>query len=131
MLGGPPISGTRRSLYRIVLLTKNSRRQNASHQSMGDQHDNLEKGHTLMARQVDRPIAGLLADLQSRGLLDSTIVNFSGEFGRTPFAQGPMVEITIPMVSVFGRPEEVSAVVSLMAPPTNLAITRSKSYDCL
>jgi hypothetical protein len=53
-----------------------------------DQHDGLEKGHALMARQVDRPIAGLLSDLKSRGLLDSTIVIFSGEFGRTPFAQG-------------------------------------------
>jgi uncharacterized protein (DUF1501 family) len=37
---------------------------------------------------VDQPIAGLLADLASRGLLDSTLVVFAGEFGRTPFAQG-------------------------------------------
>ncbi len=53
-----------------------------------DQHDGLEKGHALMARQVDRPVAALLADLKSHGLLESTIVIFSGEFGRTPFAQG-------------------------------------------
>jgi hypothetical protein len=53
-----------------------------------DQHDGLEKGHALMAKQVDRPVAALLADLKSRGLLESTIVVFSGEFGRTPFAQG-------------------------------------------
>ena len=53
-----------------------------------DQHDNLEKGHALMAQQVDRPIAALLTDLKSRGLLESTIIIFSGEFGRTPFAQG-------------------------------------------
>ena len=36
-------------------------------------------------RQLDRPIAGLLADLKSRGLLDSTLVVWGGEFGRTPF----------------------------------------------
>ncbi len=37
---------------------------------------------------VDQPVAGLLKDLKSRGLLDETLVVFSGEFGRTPFAQG-------------------------------------------
>jgi arylsulfatase A-like enzyme len=40
------------------------------------------------ARAVDKPIAGLLKDLKSRGLLDETIVLFGGEFGRTPCAQG-------------------------------------------
>jgi len=42
----------------------------------------------MMAHQVDQPIAALLKDLKQRGLLDSTIVIFSGEFGRTPFSQG-------------------------------------------
>jgi uncharacterized protein (DUF1501 family) len=37
---------------------------------------------------VDQPIAGLIKDLKSRGLLDSTLLVFSGEFGRTPFSQG-------------------------------------------
>ena len=37
---------------------------------------------------MDRPIAGLLKDLKSRGLLQSTLVVWAGEFGRTPFAQG-------------------------------------------
>ena len=41
-----------------------------------------------MARQVDRPIAALLADLDQRGLLDDTLVVWAGEFGRTPFSQG-------------------------------------------
>ncbi|MBL9129289.1 MAG: DUF1501 domain-containing protein, partial [Verrucomicrobiales bacterium] len=40
------------------------------------------------ARAVDQPIAGLLADLEARGLLDDTLVVWAGEFGRTPFAQG-------------------------------------------
>ena len=53
-----------------------------------DQHQNLKKGHEDNARAVDKPIAGLLADLKARGLLDKTLVLFAGEFGRTPFAQG-------------------------------------------
>lgn len=53
-----------------------------------DQHGNLEKGHALNAFTVDQPIAGLIKDLKSRGLLDSTLIVFAGEFGRTPFAQG-------------------------------------------
>lgn len=53
-----------------------------------DQHSNLEKGHADNARAVDQPIAGLLTDLESRGLLDETLVVFTGEFGRTPVAQG-------------------------------------------
>jgi hypothetical protein len=53
-----------------------------------DQHSNLKQGHQDNALVVDQPIAGLLKDLKSRGLLDSTLVVFSGEFGRTPFAQG-------------------------------------------
>jgi len=53
-----------------------------------DQHNNLKDGHTDNARAVDRPIAALLTDLKQRGLLDETLVIWSGEFGRTPFAQG-------------------------------------------
>jgi uncharacterized protein (DUF1501 family) len=53
-----------------------------------DQHSSLAVGHADIAHQVDQPIAALLADLKARGLLESTIVIFSGEFGRTPFAQG-------------------------------------------
>jgi hypothetical protein len=53
-----------------------------------DQHGDLLKGHTKNAAEVDKPIAGLLADLKSRGLLDETLVLWGGEFGRTPTAQG-------------------------------------------
>jgi len=53
-----------------------------------DQHSNLKDGHENNARAVDRPIAGLLKDLKARGLLDSTLVLWGGEFGRTPMAQG-------------------------------------------
>jgi hypothetical protein len=51
-----------------------------------DQHSNLPK-HADHARAVDKPIAGLLADLKQRGLLDDTIVWWGGEFGRTPYAE--------------------------------------------
>lgn len=53
-----------------------------------DQHDKLELGHGANALTVDQPVAALLKDLRARGLLDETLVLFSGEFGRTPFAQG-------------------------------------------
>jgi len=53
-----------------------------------DAHGGLVKNHGDNARAVDQPIAGLLADLKQRGLLESTLVIWAGEFGRTPFAQG-------------------------------------------
>ncbi len=53
-----------------------------------DQHGDLERGHAAMAEQVDQPIAGLIADLKQRGLLDETLIVWAGEFGRTPFSQG-------------------------------------------
>ena len=51
-----------------------------------DQHSNLPK-HADHALAVDRPVAGLLADLAARGLLDDTVVWFGSEFGRTPYAE--------------------------------------------
>ena len=53
-----------------------------------DAHSNLVTNHSANARAMDQPIAGLIRDLKSRGLLDETLVVWSGEFGRTPFAQG-------------------------------------------
>ena len=53
-----------------------------------DQHSKIEIGHGAMASQVDKPIAALIQDLKQRGLLDETLLVFSGEFGRNPFAQG-------------------------------------------
>lgn len=53
-----------------------------------DQHGELERGHRAMAEQVDQPIAALIMDLKQRGLLDDTLVVWTGEFGRTPFSQG-------------------------------------------
>jgi hypothetical protein len=53
-----------------------------------DAHGALEKNHTPRARWTDRPIAGLLTDLKQRGLLESTLVIWASEFGRTPMMQG-------------------------------------------
>ena len=52
-----------------------------------DAHENVEKNHRQHAAEVDRPIAGLLADLKARGLLDTTLVIWQGEFGRMPISQ--------------------------------------------
>lgn len=51
-------------------------------------HNDLIGSHERMAKKTDKPIAGLLQDLKGRGLLDSTLVVWGGEFGRTPLAQG-------------------------------------------
>jgi hypothetical protein len=53
-----------------------------------DQHGKIKEGHGAMANQVDQPLAALITDLKARGLWDSTLIIFSGEFGRTPFSQG-------------------------------------------
>ena len=53
-----------------------------------DQHGDLKAGHQKNATATDQPIAGLLSDLKSRGLLDETLVVWGGEFGRTPTAEG-------------------------------------------
>lgn len=52
-----------------------------------DAHDDIRKNHDLHCAETDLPIAGLLQDLKQRGLLDSTLVIWGGEFGRTPFAE--------------------------------------------
>ena len=50
-----------------------------------DAHNDLDKNHSRRCQETDVPIAGLLTDLKARGLLDSTLVVWGGEFGRTPF----------------------------------------------
>ncbi|MFO0876027.1 MAG: DUF1501 domain-containing protein [Gemmataceae bacterium] len=53
-----------------------------------DAHDDINGNHEKMCGHVDRPVAGLLKDLKSRGLLDSTLVVWASEFGRLPTSQG-------------------------------------------
>jgi len=53
-----------------------------------DGHKQCDANHVRMSAKTDKPIAGLLTDLKSRGLLDSTLVIWGGEFGRTPTSDG-------------------------------------------
>ncbi len=52
-----------------------------------DAHAGLEKNHSELCAAMDKPVAGLLRDLKSRGLLDETLVIWGGEFGRTPMSE--------------------------------------------
>ena len=52
-----------------------------------DAHSQIEKNHTVMTKAVDQPIAALLDDLKARGLLETTLVVWTSEFGRTPYGQ--------------------------------------------
>jgi len=54
-----------------------------------DNHNGLKKNHRNLARSWDQPIAAFLTDLKQRGLFDSTLVLWGGEFGRTPVAEFP------------------------------------------
>jgi uncharacterized protein (DUF1501 family) len=58
------------------------------HRAGWDGHGECDKNHMEGAAAVDKPIGGLLADLKQRGLLESTLVVWAGEFGRTPIMQG-------------------------------------------
>ncbi|MFO0878654.1 MAG: DUF1501 domain-containing protein [Gemmataceae bacterium] len=55
-----------------------------------DNHGNIQTELAGIARQVDQPIASLLRDLKSRGLLEDTLVVWCSEFGRQPFSQGSL-----------------------------------------
>jgi len=55
--------------------------------SKWDAHKGIEANHATMCREMDKPVAGLLADLNRRGLLDETLVVWGGEFGRTPMSE--------------------------------------------
>ncbi|MCA8989821.1 MAG: DUF1501 domain-containing protein, partial [Planctomycetaceae bacterium] len=55
--------------------------------SKWDSHSNIESNHSRLCKGVDKPIAGLIADLKQRGLLDETLVVWGGEFGRTPMSE--------------------------------------------
>jgi hypothetical protein len=59
-----------------------------THSYKWDQHGDLKNQHASNAAEVDKPIAGLIRDLKSRGMLEDTLVLWGGEFGRTPTAQG-------------------------------------------
>lgn len=55
--------------------------------SQWDAHRDIEGNHSKLCARSDRPVAGLIKDLKRRGLLDSTLVVWGGEFGRTPMSE--------------------------------------------
>ncbi|RBP38092.1 uncharacterized protein DUF1501 [Roseimicrobium gellanilyticum] len=55
--------------------------------SKWDSHSGIETNHSKLCHSVDKPIAGLLTDLKSRGMLEETLVIWGGEFGRTPMSE--------------------------------------------
>lgn len=73
-----------------------------------DSHDYIEKAHGNLVKQVDKPIAGLLADLKRTGLLDSTLVVWCGEFGRSP-------DNGVRMGTAFGRDHNPKAMTVWLA----------------
>ena len=80
MFDRPEVGRARSSVYRSALSGRGRRPLGSA---LG-----LKAGHENNARAVDKPIAALLTDLKGRGLLESTLVVWGGEFGRTPMAQG-------------------------------------------
>lgn len=56
-----------------------------------DNHDKIEENHRKLATDWDQPIAAFMTDLKERGLFDSTLILFGGEFGRTPTAEFPQL----------------------------------------
>lgn len=54
-----------------------------------DSHENCREDHTREAAMIDQPVAGLIRDLHQRGMLEDTLILFTTEFGRTPFAHAP------------------------------------------
>ncbi len=72
---------------RFVQVVTGGAKGGTAERTSWDAHDDLPNNHKLKARQVDKPIAGLLADLKARGLLESTLVVWTSEFGRTSYGQ--------------------------------------------
>jgi hypothetical protein len=85
--GGPTEQFGRQCLLARRLSESGVRFVQVSH-AYWDQHSELKEKHAELAAQVDLPIAGLLTDLQQRGLLEDTLLMWGAEFGRTPTAQG-------------------------------------------
>jgi uncharacterized protein (DUF1501 family) len=73
-----------------------------------DSHDAIERAHGALVKQVDKPIAGLIADLKRTGLLDTTLVVWCGEFGRSP-------DNGVRMGTAFGRDHNPKAMTVMMA----------------
>ena len=86
------------------LAESNVRFIQCTHSYKWDQHTDLFVKHNENAAEVDTPIAGLLKDLKARGLLEDTLVIWSGEFGRTPVSESGNGRDQTPTVIRYGWP---------------------------
>jgi uncharacterized protein (DUF1501 family) len=84
-----------------------------------DHHFNIPRVLPKKCEQVDKPTAALIKDLKRRGMLDDTIVMFAGEFGRTPYCEGPLAFDT------YGRDHNALACSVLVAGGGFKAATRT------
>jgi hypothetical protein len=72
---------------RFVHVVSGPVEQSGADDQSWDAHRQLEQNHSAHSRAIDKPVAGLLADLEARGMLDQTLVVWTSEFGRTPYGQ--------------------------------------------
>jgi hypothetical protein len=82
-IGDPTTDGFGRKCLLARRLVENGVRFVQIYAGGWDSHDYLERSHAARMRAVDRPISGLIKDLKERGLLDETLVIWTGEFGRS------------------------------------------------
>ena len=75
-----------------------------------DSHENIEKAHRNLAKEIDQPAAALINDLRQRGMLDDTLIIFGGEFGRTP-----TVELNSSGKAQYGRDHNPFGFTTLLA----------------
>ena len=83
-----------------------------------DAHSDIEENHIRMAAQTDKPVAALLKDLKRRGMLDSTLVLWGGEFGRSPESEGARAATITTPASACGWPAAASRAARCTARPT-------------
>jgi hypothetical protein len=83
-VGRDPTDGFGRKCLMARKLVENGVRFVQLYHGSWDSHDYIERAHGQLVRAVDQPIAALIADLEERGLLDTTLVVWCGEFGRSP-----------------------------------------------
>ena len=91
-----------------------------------DAHTDIEENHLRKAAETDKPVAGLLKDLKRRGLLESTLVLWGGEFGRSPEAESGKGRDHHNLGFTCGWPAAASKGARSSVPPTQSACTRSR-----
>ena len=90
--------------------------------------EDIRDGLTEKCRVMDRPVAALIRDLKARGLLDETLVIFSGEFGRTPFREGRTAKSQILGATIIRTATRSSWPVAACAPGYRTATRMNSAF---